>query len=421
MSSAPAATAASSPATADPVVTGPAGSDPAAASTAATSPSESSPSRGRPGRRRLGQVLVAVVVLVAATVGLIGVVMLTTTTPAGGVHDNEPGGHAAIGQLLRDEGIDVAEHTRFADTVARAPGATVVVTNLGNVTPRVWERLVAARPARIVLLSPRGADLRRLGVDLRASSSMDVATVRPGCSDPLATRSGDIRLPSGSRAYEADEPVLRCYPHSTQGHFVLSVRAGDTEILAMPDLATNRDLAAAGNAALAMNLLGSRPTLAWWVAESGDPAMGSGGDQTGNNLPYPSLLPPGWIHAALLATVALVVIAIWRGRRLGPIMVEELPVVVAASETVEGHGRIYARLGARDTAAGHLRAAALSRLGRLLGHSDPEAIGQAVADRTGRPYPAVRDLLAGPPPATDDALVTLKRELDALEQEARRP
>ena len=77
--------------------------------------------------------------------------------------------------------------------------------------------------------------------------------------------------------------------------------------------------------------------------------------------------------------------AIWRGRRLGPILSERLPVTVRAAETVEGHGRLYYRLSARDRAAGALRAGSRQRLSRAFGHADDAlALSAAVGARTGR-------------------------------------
>jgi hypothetical protein len=65
--------------------------------------------------------------------------------------------------------------------------------------------------------------------------------------------------------------------------------------------------------------------------------------------------------------VALGVLALWRGRRLGPVVEEPLPVVVRAAETVEGRSRLYRKAGARDVAAEALRRAAVRRLGTALG------------------------------------------------------
>ena len=134
-----------------------------------------------------------------------------------------------------------------------------------------------------------------------------------------------------------------------------------------------------------------------------------------------SLLPGWWELAVVQAAIGLVAVGIWRGRRLGPILSERLPVSVRAAETVEGHGRLYYRLRARDRAAMSLRAGARRRLSRVLGHGeDAAALSASVAARTGQQPGAVHQILFGPVPDTDDHLVDLARDLHRLEQEARR-
>ncbi len=64
----------------------------------------------------------------------------------------------------------------------------------------------------------------------------------------------------------------------------------------------------------------------------------------------------------LQLAVAVVLLALWRARRLGPVVPESLPVVVRAAEATEGRGRMYRRAGARDRAAGRLRAATRTRI-----------------------------------------------------------
>jgi hypothetical protein len=174
----------------------------------------------------------------------------------------------------------------------------------------------------------------------------------------------------------------------------------------------NDDLDGPGNAAYAMCVFGTQPTVVWLMA----PAP----QGTTSTTERPTLLPPWWEVAVLQAAIALVVVGIWRGRRLGPILSERLPVRVRAAETVEGHGRLYYRLSARDRAAEALRAGARRRLSRAYGHADDAlALSAAVAARTGRESAQLRHILDGPAPATDDDLVGLASELDRIEQEAR--
>jgi len=115
--------------------------------------------------------------------------------------------------------------------------------------------------------------------------------------------------------------------------------------------------------------------------------------------------------------VVVGVLAWWRARRLGPLVAEPLPVVVRASETVEGRARLYRSHRARDRAADALRAAALTRLTPRLGlarNATPDAVTQAVAHRTGSDCGAV---LFGPAPGTDADLLTLAHQLDDLERQ----
>ena len=122
----------------------------------------------------------------------------------------------------------------------------------------------------------------------------------------------------------------------------------------------------------------------------------------------------------LVSLVLLVLLAWWRGRRVGPLVAEQLPVVVRASETVEGRGRLYRSRRARDVAAEALRTATRQRLLPRLGlnhAASPAAITQAVADRCGLDPQAVAHSLYGPAPADDTELVNLARALDDIERQ----
>ncbi len=120
--------------------------------------------------------------------------------------------------------------------------------------------------------------------------------------------------------------------------------------------------------------------------------------------------------------VAAGLAALWRSRRLGPLVAEPLPVVVRASETVEGHGRLYRSRRSRSRAAEVLRDAARYRITARLAlpaGADAAAVCAAVAALTGREPGAVRAILYGPAPRDDAALVALGQDMDALEGEVR--
>jgi hypothetical protein len=124
---------------------------------------------------------------------------------------------------------------------------------------------------------------------------------------------------------------------------------------------------------------------------------------------------------AIQLVIAAILAALWRGRRLGPVVAERLPVVVRAAETVEGHGHLYWSRRSRDRAAAALREAARDRILRLLGlpgTADATEVAAALAPRSGRSTGEIVALLAGPVPTDDATLVALAGGLDKLEKDA---
>jgi hypothetical protein len=109
---------------------------------------------------------------------------------------------------------------------------------------------------------------------------------------------------------------------------------------------------------------------------------------------------------------------------MGPLVVEDLPILVRSAEATRGRARLYRAARARGHAAAGLRASAADRIASRLGlarSSDANTVVDAVVAATNRPSQQVADLLYGPPPADDAALAELARRLDILESEVHRP
>ncbi len=105
---------------------------------------------------------------------------------------------------------------------------------------------------------------------------------------------------------------------------------------------TNAELAHQGNAALSVNLLPSR-RIVWLVP----PAAAVAATTTRGPRTFFSLLPLTVYLVAIQLAFAVLLAVGWRARRLGQLVTEPLPVVVRASETTEGHGRLYQSRHAR--------------------------------------------------------------------------
>jgi hypothetical protein len=135
-----------------------------------------------------------------------------------------------------------------------------------------------------------------------------------------------------------------------------------------------------------------------------------------------SLLPRGLDWGLVQLAIAVVVLALWRARRLGRPVAEPLPVIVRAAETVEGNARLLHAANARGTAAASLRTAAARRIAttlRLGRDPDPGTLVAVVAERTGEDAAHVRALLYGAEPPDDPALVSVAVELPRLEAAVR--
>jgi hypothetical protein len=382
---------------------------------AATGPA-SPGGRAAPAGWRQWRAPVAVVLLVLLG-GLI-VALLQAGPPVTGPLDPDdtgPAGAHALVALLQQRGQTVlrAGSAAAAAAQARARGTTLVVTSPQRLPGGELAGL-ARLPAGLVLVAPGHAALAALAPAVTlAGPAGPVRDVPPRCGLPGAVAAGAADL-GGLPLRSAAPGAWRCYPGSSAAVFLVRYDAPGHVVTVLGTGAplANANLGATGNAALALNLLAGSPRIVWLVpgplpvpAHAGRRSLGS--------------LIPGQVYAvAAQLAIVVVLLALWRMRRLGPLVTEPLPVVVRACETVEGHGRLYRSRRARDRAAAALRGAALGRIVTRLGlprDVTADAACQELAGRTGRDSGEIRAVLFGPVPADEAALVRLAADLDALE------
>jgi hypothetical protein len=325
-----------------------------------------------------------------------------------------PDGTRALARVLDDEGVDVLV-ARDADALdaLRVDGRTTVVVvlpySLGTSTiERLHDHTTEAHSVVIVGAGPGVADVFGApggGSQVRLNDGRE-----SGCDDP---RFDGLTL-------EVDDTSV--YPDGDcfdgKGGAVVADPQDGLVLFGAEQALTNDQILRADNAAVALRMLGQDDRLVWYVPTLDD-LVGDDG------VSLRSLLPR-WVWPGLaLGVVVMVSVILWRGRRLGPLAVEPLPVVVRAVETTRSLGRLYRRSGDRGHAAEALRRAARSRLAerlRLGSSAPPDAIVREVARRSGRTEAAVAALLgpAGDVPSTDRDLITLASELAELDREVRR-
>ncbi|MFC4531612.1 DUF4350 domain-containing protein [Sphaerisporangium dianthi] len=381
---------------------------PGPATSASTSPTARSMWRGSRGMVLLG----VLVVLVSA-----GAALLAGTSAEGrrlDPADTSLTGGRALAQILRGHGVRV-ERVSTVDDVVRldGPGSRVLVSDTSFLTDDEISRLSRTRAHRLIVGTVDG--LSRLAPGVTPSGDATTRSREPRCAFPSAVRAGSAHL--GGTLFTVPRGSIGCYAAEDGASLVHSPGSRTVTVVGDDSFMTNMRLAEDGNAALAMNLAGAQPVLIWLVAPDQPRAVPGSGEASAADL-----IPPGVPWAVVQLGVALAVVAFWRGRRLGPVVVERLPVVVRAAETVEGRGRLYRARRARDRASATLRAACAARLVPRLGLSGeatPIEIVAATALRTGQDAVWVRSVMYGPTPTGDAGLIALAGHLDTLERQVR--
>lgn len=353
-----------------------------------------------------------------------------------GAGETAPLGSRALVEVLRDQGVDVIVTTTLGrtraelDGLARAdggPGATLFVgDSRGILSQEQWPGVLGLAD-HTVIAEPSAVALDGLGIDALGAGPLDGGDPEAGSpvgdSDGRVTLEAGCRVPAAQRAesisaagqgYSTIDGVI-CFDAGQAGAALVSLEVdGQTvTVLGAGTALQNDDITRAGNAALALGLLGEFETLVWYQPSPADLAVETVAELT-----------PDWVNpVAWLAILTGLAAAFWRGRRLGPVVIENLPVVVKTTETMEGRARLYAREGSRLRALDALRVGTLRRLaeglalGRAAGVDD---IINAVAAITGRDSRSLRALLVDTEPANDGQLVQLSDRLRELERQVAR-
>ena len=356
-----------------------------------------------------------------------------------------PDGYRALAILLRERGAEVRA-TSAADARESPPaaGQVLVVPEPDLLTTPEYDSVRdAARSGATVVLGAERVDdegdvlddpfFGARWVDARTLADTPAEPTGPGDCDiarldglgPIDTAFSDV-LPLRGAGSEG----RRCYG-DISGAYVLEERVGEGTVVTLgsPYLWANARLQPdkehggepLDNAAMALRLLGPTPdgaTTGTSIAfVDATPTAGVAPDGSSSPL---DLLPTGVKLALVQLVAAFLVYAWWRSRRLGPVVVERMPVEIAGSELVAAVGDLLRRKGTPQRAADVLRADARHELSGRLGvprEAPPDALARVVAERSGRDAAEVAAVLMDGPVESAEALVRLAGALSDIRQE----
>ncbi|MGR0159487.1 DUF4350 domain-containing protein [Paenarthrobacter nitroguajacolicus] len=327
-----------------------------------------------------------------------------------------PDGAMAAAEILGRHGVSVTPTDRFEETLdllSKKDEATVLLFDPQGFLDRSQLEEITAAADRVVVVTPRLRTLNGLDREIRPGGVVPEATqvIEPGCGQEDAKAAG--RVSAQGSVYSG--PMV-CYPTREDGPGLYAASAdGRVIVLGSRQLLDNQHLALEGNAALTLRTLGNNADLVWYIPGVGDISAS-------HSNPTLNELAPRWLAFAgpWLGLVALLAI-VWRGRRMGPLVFEPLPVVVKAAETAEGRARLYQDSRAVVRATENLRAGTLSRLARHL-NLGADATTEAILDATARhvagPAQELRFVLIDFMPDSEGQLVQWAQQIERIEQEA---
>mgnify|MGYP001026349259 FL=1 len=368
-------------------------------------------SRERLSAARPGLLLVAFTMIILVAIALF---------PRGGYDDAPVGirnkgtdGARALAQVLRDHGVSVRE-VSVSQAASVDDNTTLVVIFPSRMSNEVATALETRANVVYVGLEEAYGSFAPYMDGLRATRTWKSSrTTGANCSSQAAQKAHSLTTSDYVVSGTSSQWEL-CFPVDDSSYaYAERFEPGRFRAL-IPDSVRlrNRGITNEGNAALAINAIGRTPKVAWYSPTESDKLTDV--DQNIAQSPY---IAPAFlivIGAGLLAAAA-------RGRRLGPLTPERLPVEVPASETLIGKASLMRSRRAYDHAARALRSAAASRIATSLGvahTSDRETLIGAI-ERQGLPASRSTALLWGPPPTSEAELVRLANDLDSLEKEIR--
>lgn len=345
-----------------------------------------------------------------------------------GIDNPGPNGAMALAEVLKGKGVDV----RGVSTLDEADKllddtTTLVIATFGYLS---WEQIESINRygGPVVWLQLDNFTVGEIDVDLSYEYDYtqpdERATLAAECSAATPARAHSVSvLDARIAVWEGNTDLTLCFTggSSDTGAYLLKERAnqGDVVLISDPTMFTNEHVTRAGNAALALGILGTTQRVVWYTGDAYDYTTLGGNDDDASEYFEPTA--PGWLAPAMLAGVlTLVLAALWQGRRFGSLVTEPLPLVVKASEATRGRARLYRRSGARDHALAALRAGAASRMASRLAvprTAAREELIAAIAAASGRDGAEVKHLLFDATTHDDAAMVDLVRRIDALESE----
>ena len=373
----------------------------------------------RPGtalRRSVFWIAAAVFALIVSLIGILVAGSLSSSDPLSATNP-APAGAKAIVEVLRQQGVtvEVASSLDQAEqAVADAASTTLFYYDPDSILDSDQRTRAFSLADTLVAMNPGFDQLADLAPDVAQAGAVE-GEATAACDLPAATNAGSITSDGFGFRYLGDDGAAeQCFDNEDDVYSLVRLPVGDrtVNVVGTTSALSNEFVADRGNAAFGLALLGENPTLVWYIPSIADlsteapPTLGE--------------LSPGWVlPATALVLLTALAAAVWRGRRFGPLVIENLPVTVRANETMQGRARLYEKSSARLRALDSLRIGAVQRIAAACGLPRTATVDDVFASSaavTGIDPAEVRRVLLEATPASDRDLVRLSDDLLTLER-----
>ena len=371
-------------------------------------------------RRSLFWVFAGVVAILIALIGLLassGNTARKFLDPTNAA----PEGAKALVEVLRAQGVDVTVTSTLATTraaIGTTGTSTLVVFDRDYLLTPVQRSETFDLAKNLIVIDPGYDDLAVVAPNVANAGAVD-DLLTTDCPVTAVVAAHDVTgIGKGFRIVIPQSDTQGCLGSGNGVYSLVRVTHGTQTVSLVGTTAalSNEYIGSRGNAALGLTLLGTSAHLVWYVPSLADLA--------GETPPTLGELSPEWVTpvTALLALSALAA-ALWRGRRFGPLVIENLPVVVRSRETTEGRARLYEKGAARGHTIDALRMGTLTRLAASCGlprTATVEEIIGSVAALTGQDPSRLRSILIDTVPTSDRELIAISDALRDCEERLRR-
>ncbi len=353
----------------------------------------------------------------AVVIALVVAYVLLARSSGTPLDPHNPGsdGSQAVANVLKDKGIHVRVVAGVDDLRDQPPSGTLVISRPDALSDTALRAALRTDVHRIVLIDPDADTLDATGLPVHARDHGRDSVAAGRCDIPWLR---GLRIGAVDHTYAPDGAAhtSRCQSVGRGGSAVLAVSgrpaAPRVVLVGSTDVLRNATVRRHDNAAFALRVLGRDDRLVWLSTAPGGP------DTATHSTPWPDWSVP----ALIVVAGAVLLLLLWRGRRLGPLVHEPLPVVVPAHEITTARGQLYRKARDTERAGAVLRYATRERLReqlRLPPGCPPETLVEATAAATGRDPAQIRELLFGPPAGDETTMTSVAQQLSTVERQVR--